>query len=113
MPVGDRPQQANAAPTAAALAHHVGGGPGLVDEDQAIGVQLGLECHPMRPRGSDIGTLLLARVERLFLSVSPSRDRVFHIPPLLEATLCSASNQRRSSSSVASGWAATCAAIAA
>ena len=51
---------------------HVGLGPGLVDEDQAGGVDLALVPLPLCPAVRDVRPFLLGRDQRLFLCVSPS-----------------------------------------
>ena len=48
-----------------------------------LGLQAGLLGRPALARLSDIGALLLAGVECLFLSVSPKRVSVFHIALML------------------------------
>jgi transposase len=52
-------------------AGHVGGGPGLVDEDEAFGFEVDLAVEPMLPLPQDVGTVLLDRVPGLFLRVIP------------------------------------------
>ena len=46
---------------------HVGLGPGLVDEDQARRVDTRLKFQPLRPTPGDVGAVLLAGDQRLFL----------------------------------------------
>ena len=58
---------------------------------------------PSRAGLGNVGATLLGRVVRLFLSVSPSRSNVFHMPPWLTDTPWFVNTQARSSSSVASG----------
>ena len=64
-----RSPQAQTASTSAIAARHVRGGPGLVDEDQAIGVERRLAADEHAPGLGDIGAVLLGRVQALFLSV--------------------------------------------
>jgi hypothetical protein len=49
---------------------HVRRGPCLVDEDQALGIEIELPLEPFPPPPQDVGTILLARVRGLFLSVT-------------------------------------------
>jgi len=56
-------------------AGHVGLGPGLVDEDQARGVDAALIGFPARPMTAYVRTVLFTRNERLFFSVTPIRRR--------------------------------------
>ena len=50
-------------------AGHLGGGARLVDEDQALGIKVGLGVEPGLTLAQDVGTVLLGRVPGLFLSV--------------------------------------------
>jgi hypothetical protein len=59
-----------------AQAGQVGFRPRLVEEDQARGVKAGLPSPPRPSRPSDVGAILLAGAERLFLYVSPSLAKV-------------------------------------
>jgi hypothetical protein len=52
-------------------AGHVRLGPGLVDEDQARGVDLPLALSPAPAVAAHVRPILLTRDERLFLSVTP------------------------------------------
>jgi hypothetical protein len=52
-------------------ARHVGGGPGLVDEDEAFGFEIDLAVKPVLTLPQDVGTVLLDRVAGLFLRVIP------------------------------------------
>jgi hypothetical protein len=52
-------------------AGHVGGSPGLVDEDEAFGFEVDLSIEPALALPQDIGTILLDRVPGLFLRVIP------------------------------------------
>lgn len=45
---------------------HVGRGPGLVDEDEALGVEIGLAFEPFLPAPQNIGAVLFTRIRRLF-----------------------------------------------
>jgi hypothetical protein len=50
-------------------AGHLGGGAGLVDEDQALGIKVGLGVEPSLTLAQDVGAVLLGRMPGLFLSV--------------------------------------------
>ena len=50
-------------------------GPGLVDEDEAGGVDAALIGSPARPMSAYVRPVLFARDERLFLSVTPIRRK--------------------------------------
>ena len=52
-------------------AGHVGGGPRLVDEDEALGFQVELAVEPVLTLPQDVGAILLNRVPGLFLRVIP------------------------------------------
>ncbi len=56
-------------------AGHVGGGPGLVDKDEAIRVQIELAIEPVLALFQDIGAVLLDGVASLFLRVMPRRTK--------------------------------------
>jgi len=55
-----------AALAAAMAARHVGRGPGFIDEDEALGVEIGLAVEPGLPALQDIRPILLAGVRGLF-----------------------------------------------
>jgi hypothetical protein len=63
--------QSLAFPAAPVTAGHVGGGPGLVDEDEAFGFEVDLTVETMPTLFQDVGTVLLDRVPGLFLRVIP------------------------------------------
>ena len=52
-------------------AGHVGGGPGLVDENEAFGFEVDLSVEPVLALPQDVGTILLDSVPGLFLRVIP------------------------------------------
>jgi hypothetical protein len=54
---------------------HVGLGPGLVDKDQAFGVKPALVCLPPLAPAGDVGAVLFAGMQALFLNVMPSRAK--------------------------------------
>jgi hypothetical protein len=58
--------QTLAALTAAALAGHVGLGPGLIDEDQAARIKAPLVLLPLDPPASDVGAVLLGGEQAFF-----------------------------------------------
>jgi hypothetical protein len=60
-----------AACAAAITLRHVGGSPGLVEENQPRRVQFRLPLAPFAAGLSDIRAVLLGRVVRLFLSAKP------------------------------------------
>ncbi len=51
---------------------HVGGGPGLVDEDEALGIEVELTVEPGFTALQDVGPVLFGSVRGLFFA----RDRV-------------------------------------
>jgi hypothetical protein len=70
--LGDQPLTT---PGASISTRHVGGGPGLVNEDQPVRIQARLVISPDLARGRYIPPLLLGGMQRLFLSVSPHAFR--------------------------------------
>jgi hypothetical protein len=52
-------------------AGHVGGSPGFVDEDEALGFEIDLAVEPVLALLQDVGAVLLDRVPGLFLRVIP------------------------------------------
>ena len=62
-------------------AGHVGGGPRLVDEDEAFWVKVELVLEPGRAPPQDVGPVLLGRVRGLFFTVIPRRSKKRHSPP--------------------------------
>tara|TARA_R110000850_G_scaffold123229_1_gene241222 strand:- start:427 stop:636 length:210 start_codon:yes stop_codon:yes gene_type:complete len=58
-------------PAAPVTASHIGGGPSLVDEDEAFGFEIDLAVEPVPALPQDVGTVLLDRVPGLFLRVIP------------------------------------------
>ena len=73
--------QALAAQATAVGARHVGLGPGLVDEHQPLGVEVGLAVEPGLPPHQDVRALLLAGVAGLFLRVMRWRRKNRWIVP--------------------------------
>ncbi len=62
---GDQPLTARRAPIGA---RHVGLGPGLIDEDEASGVQAALQALPSCPSSCHVRAILFAGVKALFFS---------------------------------------------
>ena len=62
MTVRDRSPQPQAARAPAIAARHVCGGPSLVDEDQALGIENGLAADERTPSLGYIRAVLLGRV---------------------------------------------------
>jgi len=52
-------------------AGHIGGSPGLIDEDEAFGFEVDLTVEPVSALSQDVGAVLLDRVPGLFLRVIP------------------------------------------
>src|SRR5919107_1911989 len=64
--------EASAAGASSITPGHVGLGPGLVDEDQAFGIEPALVFLPLLAPAGDVGAVLFAGVQVLFLNVMPS-----------------------------------------
>ena len=75
MPVGDGSAQPLAAWGAAMRASHIGGGPGLVDEDQPVGVEIRLTIEPLPTPRQNVWTILLRSMGGLFLRVIRCRRK--------------------------------------
>jgi hypothetical protein len=73
---------------------HVGLGPGLVDEDQAFGVEPALMFLPALAPAGDVGAVLFAGVQALFLNVMPSRAKNAQSAPWLTLIPSAASSAR-------------------
>jgi hypothetical protein len=95
MTVGDGTDEALASRTAAIAAYHVGGDPGLVDEDETSWVQSPLAVAPSRAGRRHVRPVLLGGTKRLFLSRRPRRSSVRHRQPRLTVTPRSAASQSR------------------
>jgi hypothetical protein len=50
-------------------ARHVGGGPGFIDEDQPVGVEVDLILKPLFALDQDVRAILFGGVRGLFLRV--------------------------------------------
>src|SRR5262249_14233466 len=67
--------QALALRTATVRPGQVGAGPGFVDENERFRMECGLPGFPRVAALFHVGTILLARPDRLFFRVSPSTTR--------------------------------------
>jgi hypothetical protein len=93
-------------PGPAMAARHVGGRPGLVDQHQALRVQVRLSVAPDRPGRGDVRPLPLGCVLGLFFRVRPAAVRNRLIAAGL-TWIAAADRRRRSTAIVRSGSAAT------
>lgn len=75
MAVRDERPQALSAPAPAMAAGHVGGGPGFVDEDEPVRVEIELRLEPGLALLQDVRPVLLGRVGGLFLRVMAWRAK--------------------------------------
>jgi len=73
---------------------HVGLGPCLVDKDQPFGVKPALVFLPPLAPAGDVGAVLFAGVQALFLNVMPSRAKNAQSAPWLTFTPSAASSAR-------------------
>src|SRR5690606_71223 len=71
-------EQRKTAPRPAVQTCHVGLCPGLVDEDEAPGIDARLILAPLCPSPGDLRPVLLARDQRLFLNVIPASRTIRH-----------------------------------
>src|SRR5215212_8855834 len=69
MTVGHAGSQALATQRPSVTPGHVGGGPGLVHEHEALGIEVELTLEPCLSSPQHIGPVLLGGVRRLFLRV--------------------------------------------
>jgi len=95
---GDAGAQALAVTAAAIAPRHVGRCPGLVDEDQLVGIEIELTLEPFLALLQDVGAILLCRMAGLFLRVIPWRAKKRHNVAMLTLTSRSASITRNSNS---------------
>jgi hypothetical protein len=56
-------------------AGHVGGGPRLIDEDEALRIEVDLAVEPFPALLQDVGAVLLDGMASLFLRVMPRRAK--------------------------------------
>src|SRR5829696_7998152 len=97
---GDQPRT----PSRPAMpASHVCLGPGLIDKDQAGRIDQALVFPPLGASAPYVRAILLARDERLFLKLIPSRRKKRLIIEVSALTPRSAARRRHSASSVRSG----------
>ena len=81
MAVGNANPQPFAAAAAAVGPSHVGRSPGLIDEDQAFGIEIELAFEPGFAPLQDVGAVLLRGVSGLFLRVMAWRVKNRRIVP--------------------------------
>ena len=67
---------------AATQAGHFGRGPGLVDEHQPAGIEIGLALEPGPAARGDVRALLLGGVRGFFLKLIPWRSKNRHTVPV-------------------------------
>jgi hypothetical protein len=84
---------------------HVGLGPGFVDKDQPFGVKPALVFPPSLAPAGNVGAVLFAGAQALFLNVMPSRAKNAQSAPWLTFTP-SATSSARSARKVRSGFSA-------
>src|SRR3954452_15439940 len=111
--VRDRRPQPQTARASAIAPRHVRGSPGLVDKDQAVGIERRLTTDEHPPGLGDIRAVLLGRMEGLFLSVSlwAARNRCTVLSPTVIPH--AAASALRISCRVKSGcWATSCSTLA-
>ncbi len=90
-----QPRAALAAPMAAC---HVGRGPGLINEDEPLGVEVRLSVKPGAPLAQNVRSILLDGVAGLFFRVIPRRWKNRESPDLDVAIPRAASRWRNSTS---------------
>ena len=90
--------QALALRTAAMAAIHVGGRPGLVDEHEPLGIEIGLCLEPVPALPQDVRAVLLDRVAGLFFRVMPWRWKKRERAEVDVAMPCATSRARSSPS---------------
>ena len=81
MAVRDADPQPFAATTAAVGPSHVGRSPGLVDEDQAFGIEVELAFEPGLAPLQDVGAVLFGGMRGLFFRVMAWRAKKRRIVP--------------------------------
>ena len=96
MPLRDGEAAALAPRGPTVSARHVGGRGGLVEEDQCVGIEVGLGRKPRLARRLHVRPLLLGGVDRPFLRVMRWRRKNRHNPLVLVATPRSARASRSS-----------------
>ena len=106
MPMRHATAQAHAPRRPAVEPSHLGGGPRLIDENQAGGLEVELPLEPGASAPQDVRTVLLRRVRVLFLRVIRRRAKKRHRVESADATPRPARSSR-SSASVMSGVVST------
>lgn len=81
MPVQHAGPQSFATWRSAIATRHVRRCPGLIDEDELLGIEIELTVEPFLAPLQDVGAVLLGRVRGLFLRVIPRRAKNRHIVP--------------------------------
>ena len=81
MAVGDADAQSFAAAATAMRSSHIGRGPGLIDEDKALGIEIELRLEPGLAALQDVRPILFAGVCGLFLRVMAWRAKKRRIVP--------------------------------
>ncbi len=81
MPVRHAGPQSFTAGRSAIATRHVRRCPGLIDEDELLGIEIELAIEPFLAPLQDVGAILLGRVRCLFLRVIPRRAKNRHIVP--------------------------------
>lgn len=99
--VGQSDPEPFASGTSAMASRHVGGSPSLVDEHEAVRVEIELALKPVPATSQDVGTILLRGMGGLFLRVMPWRAKKRWIVPKPKVRPC-CERERRTSSMVAS-----------
>ena len=66
------------------LAGHVRGRPGLVDEDELLGIEIELAVEPCLAALQNVRPILLACMGGLFFQVTPWRSKKRHNEPTLK-----------------------------
>ncbi len=102
MPVRDGGAEPLALGSTAAKARHVGGRPGLVDEDEPSRIEVELALEPGFPARQDVRTVLLRGVNTLFLNVRPRESKKRHSVVIPTATPRSSRSRACISASVMS-----------
>jgi len=81
MAAGDAGAQSFATSATAVRSGHVGRGPGLIDEDKTLGIELELLLEPGLSALQDVRPILFAGVRGLFLRVMSWRTKKRRIVP--------------------------------
>jgi hypothetical protein len=81
MAVRDCGAQALSSGCPAARTGRVGGSLGLIDEDEAVGIQIELPLEPGLSPSQDVWSVLLGRMRRLFFTVIRCRSKKRHKLP--------------------------------